>query len=99
MKAEDKLDYAIMSLEQRPVATDAAIGAIRAALGDIATLRAEMVILRGSVEQLQKELSTSKRAAFLVAGSLALARDELARVGLMGTQPVADWVKAAAADL
>ena len=68
MKAEDKLDYAIMSLEQRPVATGAAIGAIRAALGDIARLRAE--------------IAAAERAAVLARGSLIIARGELSRVGM-----------------
>ena len=72
MSPESRLDYAIMSLEQRPVAADAAIGAIRAVQGDIARLRAD--------------LAAAERAAYLAAGSLALAREELSRVGLMGAK-------------
>ena len=70
MSPEDRLDYAIMSLEQRPVASQAAIGAIRAVQGDIAKLRAD--------------LAAAERAAFLARGSLALAREELSRRGLVG---------------
>ena len=55
-----------------PTDPDAAVRAIRAVQGDIARLRAE--------------LAAAERTAVLARGSLALAREELSRVGLMGAR-------------
>ena len=84
MSPEDRLDYAIMSLEQRPVASQAAIGAIRAVQGDIARLRADLAAIEHLAHRLQGELAETKRALALTRGSLILAREELSRRGLVG---------------